>query len=837
MPQTVPNSSQLATVSYIDGLNADGTVAGTAYKTWNGDSPATYDTTTSKLAKWYDDAAGNQIASTTTAGTGGGTVTYAFDPASNFTDTQKQAFFASLTLWSDEANITFALASSASTADVLFKLSSASTGSSENQSYSPDAIGSSVIQSALTPGSSGVQASITVDANTPSSTLGSFANGGYSFTALIHEIGHLIGLGHPGAYNDGGGFDAGQSSAYDTRQWSVMSYIDPTDTKAQFYAQYASAKTSYVATSSTTNSNGSITTTSYTVAPQTPMMLDILAAQQLYGTPTNTALSGGQVFGFNSNITDASKSFFDFSVNVYPVVTLWDAGIGNTLDLSGYSSASVVNLNAGSFSSVDGLTNNIGIAYGTAIDTAIGGSGNDVFTVNADSDHIMGGAGTDTVVFSAASTAYTLHRAGMTVTASLTGTSVSYALQSVETLQFTDKTIATTTVPVVPSDFTGDGKSDLLAQSSTGAGAIYTDNGLAITGQTSLGNPGPSWHILGTADFNGDGQADVLFQNDDGHVIDFLMTATGIAQGVDLGNSGSNWHVRGTGDFNSDGNADLLLQSDGGAIVVLETNGTNLIAGAYIGSIPSGWGIEGVADFNGDGQPDILVQSVDGTLVDFTMSGTNFASGDVVGNFGKAYSVAGTGDYNGDGKADIVLHNDNGTNIVMLMNGPNPTSAVFAGNPGANDTNIVTGVDLDGNGTADLVVQDRTTGIIVGYTLDNTASITSGSVLSPPSAGASLIGSNPINFIDGSGMSLVATPGQDQFVMTAATAGAHTITGFDAAQDTLALTIAAFPTFATVQANEVAYNGGTFIGLSPTSAVVIAGVTPDQLNAGNFVLR
>jgi hypothetical protein len=392
-------------------------------------------------------------------------------------------------------------------------------------------------------------------------------------------------------------------------------------------------------------------------------------------------------------------------------------------------------------------------------------------------------------------------------------------------------------IPPRSLDFTGDGKSDLLIQTTTGAGVIATTNGLSVTNATSLGNPGPAWHIVGSADFNGDDQADVLFQNDDGHVIDFLMNRTGITQGVDLGNSGSNWHVRGTGDFNSDGKADILLQSDGGAMVVLETNGTNLIAGALIGFIPSGWGIEAVADFNGDGRPDILVQSVDGTLVDFTMNGTNVASGDVVANFGKSYSVAGTGDYNGDGKADIILHNDIGVNIVLMMNGPTPTSSVFAGNPGANYTNVVTGADLDGNGTADLVVQDRTTSTIIGYTLDSNAGITAGAVLGTPGVGSNVIGSNPISFIDGAGANLVATPGQDQFVMIAAANGAHTITGFDAAQDSLALNIGVFPSVATVQANEVPYNGGTFIGLSATSAVVIAGVTPDQLNAGNFVLR
>ena len=82
------------------------------------------------------------------------------------------------------------------------------------------------------------------------------------------------------------------------------------------------------------------------------MIADILAVQRIYGVPTETALSGGQVFGFHCNIADASTAFFDFSVNQHPAVTLFDTGTGNTLDLSGFSSDSQVDLRPGHFSSL-----------------------------------------------------------------------------------------------------------------------------------------------------------------------------------------------------------------------------------------------------------------------------------------------------------------------------------------------------------------------------------------------------------------------------------------------------------------------------------------------------
>ena len=148
-------------------------------------------------------------------------------------------------------------------------------------------------------------------------------------------------------------------------------------------------------------------------------------------------------------------------------------------------------------------------------------------------------------------------------------------------------------------------------------------------------------------------------------------------------------------------------------------------------------------------------------------------------------------------------------------------------------------------GTArhDLLIQ-RTDSTLVGYTLDNTATITAGAVLGTPGAGWSATGANPTQFIDGTtsagGATIAGTVGADQFNFTSFAAGPHYLAGFDAVQDTVALNKAVFGSYAAVQANEVAYQGGTFINLTPGSggaALVIQGVTPSQLTASNFVLR
>ena len=79
------------------------------------------------------------------------------------------------------------------------------------------------------------------------------------------------------------------------------------------------------------------------------MPLDILAAQALYGAPTSTPLSGGQTFGFHSNITGPSGIFFDFTQNTNPILTLWDSGSNNTLDLSGWITLAMHKLTGNTF--------------------------------------------------------------------------------------------------------------------------------------------------------------------------------------------------------------------------------------------------------------------------------------------------------------------------------------------------------------------------------------------------------------------------------------------------------------------------------------------------------
>jgi Peptidase M10 serralysin C terminal len=368
-----PPAGSEAEIAFLSGLTSSNQLAATSFWTWNGNRPATY-SSVSDAAKW----------GSPTPGTPGGNVTYWFDAASAWNATETSALVSSLDLWSAEANITFSLASSAASANFIFYRGH--NGSAyESSNSTSTTVGSGSTGSYL---STGTLISIDTSVAGFGPIGASFsAYGGYPYQTLVHEIGHLVGLGHGGPYNGSVNPATQQFSAYDTRLWSLMSYINPWVTSAKYYGSYP-----------VTGTNWGISPDGYYYEPTTPMILDILAAQWLYGPAASGPLaSGGQVFGFHSNISGSIAPYFNFTVNTHPVITIWDGGLNNTLDLSGWSAPAAINLNPGTFSNANGAVNNIGIAVGTVIETAIGGGGYDTIIGNSYNNTLVGGAGNDTV--------------------------------------------------------------------------------------------------------------------------------------------------------------------------------------------------------------------------------------------------------------------------------------------------------------------------------------------------------------------------------------------------------------------------------------------------------
>ena len=201
-----------------------------------------------------------------------------------------------------------------------------------------------------------------------------FFGGGYGIFTYIHEIGHALGLSHPGQYNGSASFATDADYSQDTRQYTTMSY---------FQAGQNGESVDHI------GSNGY--STRYAA---TPLLHDILALQSLYGADTTTR-TGSTTYGFNSN---AGRDAFDFTHNVDPVVAIWDAGGVDTIDVSGWNTNQTINLTAGSFSSVGHLNKNVAIAYGAIIENAVGGGGDDTLNGNDAANRLEGGAGVDTLI-------------------------------------------------------------------------------------------------------------------------------------------------------------------------------------------------------------------------------------------------------------------------------------------------------------------------------------------------------------------------------------------------------------------------------------------------------
>nr|WP_294848590.1 M10 family metallopeptidase C-terminal domain-containing protein [uncultured Sphingomonas sp.] len=155
-----------------------------------------------------------------------------------------------------------------------------------------------------------------------------FQMGGYGNTTLIHELGHAIGLSHPGAYNGAAAttYDGMAEYAQDSMQYTIMSYWSGSSTRALTV-------------------NWNVLLNNYA---QTPMLHDILTIQSIYGADLTTRVDD-TVYGFNST---AGRDVFDFSKNPYPYAAIYDAGGNDTIDLSGFTTSQFLSLKAGTFSSI-----------------------------------------------------------------------------------------------------------------------------------------------------------------------------------------------------------------------------------------------------------------------------------------------------------------------------------------------------------------------------------------------------------------------------------------------------------------------------------------------------
>ncbi|WP_421936996.1 M57 family metalloprotease [Phenylobacterium sp.] len=302
------------------------------------------------------------------------TVTYAFrasEPTQMPSDTTGFQRFNSAQItatelamqgWSDAANIRFQRVGVGDTGEEAY--SNAAQILLAN--YTAGAKGSSAF--AFYPGRSETSGDVWVNLTVGSNAFPVVGNQGLQ--VLLHEIGHAIGLAHPGDYNadEDTVITYADDAEYfeDSRQYTVMSYFSATNTGANYGTTF----------------------------PAAPQLDDIRAIQIEYGANMSTR-TGDTVYGFNSN---AERAWFTIAnSSSRAVFAVWDAGGNDTFDFSGYSQNQTIDLREGFFSNVGALVGNVAVAQGAKIENAIGGFGSDTINGNALDNSIQGNAGGDRI--------------------------------------------------------------------------------------------------------------------------------------------------------------------------------------------------------------------------------------------------------------------------------------------------------------------------------------------------------------------------------------------------------------------------------------------------------
>ncbi|NRR32299.1 DUF4214 domain-containing protein [Oxalobacteraceae bacterium] len=371
------------------------------------------------------------------------------------TEVQRSAAREALSVWSTVANVSFTEV--ANDGNVQLGSNDQSAVNSNAYAYYPKANGTAQLF-----------LSTAVAANT------SFAIGSKGWETMLHEIGHNLGLKHPGDYDSSGFNKVGPwlPEKTDNNDYSVMSY------------------------------NNGFSYKQTKLHSATPMVYDIQALQYLYGANTSYR-TGDDVYHIQ-----ASDAPF----------CIWDAGGSDTLDFSACSQASSISLRAGGFSaSASGVTN-VSIAYGVTIESVIagsgdakiyandagnsitGGTGDDVIYVGAGNDRIDGGAGADTVMFKGNFADYAISAADGKLFIDGEGHDI---LSAVETIKFHDLSFKSGTLERLLEGSTGDdrlaGHNDRVIGGRAGVDTVVYEGALA---NFALADSGASWTVTLNANQN-----------------------------------------------------------------------------------------------------------------------------------------------------------------------------------------------------------------------------------------------------------------------------------------------------------------------------------------------
>lgn len=226
--------------------------------------------------------------------------------------------------------------------------------------------------------------------------------GTYSYGTFVHELGHALGLKHPGNYNAGETTDTAVMDNFlgvqdDKTILTIMSYRESVqELQADWYAPY-----------------------------------DIMTLRYLYGSRDYNSTDSTYI------LTDADGEKLN---------SIIDDGGSDTIDITALTSGASLNLNPASISSLgktfgEASIDNLSIGIDTLIENVTGSAFADTITLNSASNHIDAGNGIDTIIFTDNSANHTFLRSDSAFIVNGPGSETD-TLLNVERLKFADKNLA-----------------------------------------------------------------------------------------------------------------------------------------------------------------------------------------------------------------------------------------------------------------------------------------------------------------------------------------------------------------------------------------------------------
>jgi hypothetical protein len=195
-----------------------------------------------------------------------------------------------------------------------------------------------------------------------------------------------------------------------------------------------------------------------------------------------------------------------------------------------------------------------------------------------------------------------------------------------------------------PSDFNGDGKTDILwRNNTTGQNTLWFMNGTTMTSWSYLPSVATAWQLAGVGDFTADGKPYLVWRNGTtGQNTVWFMNGTTMTSWAYLPTVGTAWQLAGIWDFNADGKPDLVWRNGTtGQNTVWFMNGTTMTSWAYLPAAGTAWQLAGIGDLNGDGGPDhIWRNGTTGQNTVWFMNGTTMSSWAYLPAAGTAWQLA-----------------------------------------------------------------------------------------------------------------------------------------------------------------------------------------------------